>query len=506
MKTAIGIIGTLLIIVGLLIRLITTTWNVLGISIAAIGILLVILWGVINRHRFKEGSWLKRLFYSFNFIILVLVVLGLITIINYVSNEYYHRWDLTSNKQFTLSKETDNVLKQLKHELKITAFFQEGTGGNIRDLLSEYAYVNRNVHYTVIDPDKEPTIAKDFGINTNGTIVIQYEGKTIKTEQANENGITNAIIKILRKRVINVCYLTGNGERALSDTTGVDGFGDFKQALLDQDYKVDEILLPSVGSIPSSCTMVVDAGATKPFLPSEIDALKTYIQDGGYLLLMIDPRTDSGLEQLLSSYGIKVGNNVVLDEVVRLFQGPTLGVEPIVTNYSNTSDITKDFKGTTVFPLVRTVEVAKEHNANINIVPIAMTSKTSWADTDLKDLFEKGIAKFGPTSIKGPVSVAVAGTIKSGDRIARIAVFGTSKIATNKYLNALFNRDFVMNTVSWLVKEENLITIRPKPNLNNQPMFLTAKQGNIIFYLTVVLIPLILFFGGILAYLRMKRL
>lgn len=506
MKTAIWFIGILFIILGLFLRLVSSTWNVFSISTAIIGILLILLWATINRHIFKEGSWLKKMLYSFNLIILITVVLGLISVINYVSNEYYHRWDLTTNKQFTLSKETDKVLKQLKHKLRIIAFFQEGTGGNIRDLLSEYAYVNKKVHYEVIDPDKEPTLAKNFGINTNGTLVIQYENKTIKTEQANENGITNAIVKILRNTVINVCYLTGNGERLLSDTANVDGYGDFKQALLDQDYKVEEILLPSVGLIPSSCTLVVDAGAVKPFLSSEINAIKSYIEEGGYLLLMIDPRTNTGLEGLLSNYGIKIGNNVVLDQVVRLFQGPALGVEPIVTDYSSTNAITKDFKGTTIFPLVRTVEVTKNHTPNINIVPIAMTSKTSWADADIKDLFEKGIAKFSQASIKGPVSVAVAGTIKSGDKTARIAVFGTSKIATNKYLNALFNRDLVMNTVSWLVKEENLITIRPKLNLNNQPMFLTAKQGNIIFYLTVVLIPLMLFFGGMFTYLRMKRL
>jgi len=506
MKKIIWLIGVLFIIAGVFIRLVLSSWNIWAISTIIIGILLLALWGVVNRQRFKEGSQLRHIFYSLNFVVLVIVVLGIISVINYVSNDYYHRWDMTANKQYTLSKETDKILSQLKHQLKIIAFFQEGTGGNIRDLLSEYAYINKKVHYEVIDPDKEPTIAKNFGINTNGTLVIQYDNKTIKTEQANENGITNAIVKLLRQNTINVCYITGNGERSLSDTTNVDGFGDFKQALIDQDYKVEELLLPSIGSIPTMCTVVVDAGAIKPFLPSEINALKSYIQNGGYILLMVDPRTNTGIEDLLSTYGIKVGNNVVLDQVVRLFQGPALGVEPIVTDYSKTSEITKDFRGTTVFPLVRTVEVTKNNNSNIDIVPIAMTSKTSWADADLKDLFEKGIAKFGPNVVKGPVSVAVAGTIKSGNKIARIAVFGTSKIATNKYLNALYNKDLVMNTVSWLVKEENLITIRPKQNLNNQQMFLTSRQGNMIFYLTVVLIPLILFLGAILAYFRMKRL
>ncbi len=505
MKTVLWIAGVLFIIGGGFIRLVVSSWNVWAIVLISIGLLLLMFWTVIYRRKFKEGSGLRHLLYGINLIVLVIVVLGIISVVNYVSTEYYYRWDLTSNKQFTLSKETDNVLSRLKQRINITAFFQEGTGSNIRDLLSEYAYASKKVHYEVIDPDKEPTIAKSYGINTNGTIVIQYGDKTIKTEQSSENGITNAIVKILRNRIINVCYLTGNGERDLSDATGVDGYNDFEQALEDQDYKVESLLLPSVATIPSSCTLVIESGAVKPFLPAEVHALTSYVDAGGHLFVMIDPRTHTGISEMLSNYGIKIGNNVVLDQVVRLFQGPGLGVEPIVTDYSKESRITKDFKGTTIFPLVRTVEESKTHSTDIDIVPIAITSKTSWTDTNLKELFDKGTARFGPSDIRGPVSVAVAGTIKSGNNVARIAVFGTSKIASNKYINALFNRDLVMNTVSWLVKEENLITIRPKATANQQ-MFLTARQGNMIFYLTVVLIPVLLFFGAILAYLRMKRL
>ncbi len=506
MKTVLWMAGLFLLISGLFIRLVVSSWTMGAIVSASAGFLLLVFWWIMNRQRLKEGSNLRHLFYGLNMVVLVLVVLGLISVINYVSaTGYYHRWDLTANKQYTLSQETDKVLLQLKHRITITAFFQEGTGSDIRDLLSEYAYAGKKVHYEVIDPDKEPTLAKSYGINTNGTIVIQYGNKTIKTQQANENGITNAIVKILRDRVITVCYITGNGERDLSDTTGVDGYGDFKQAILDQDYKIESLLLPSVASVPPACTLVIEAGAVKPFLPSELHALTSYLDAGGYLFVMIDPRTNTGISGLLSKYGILVGNNVVLDQVVRLFQGPGLGVEPIVTDYSKKSAITKDFKGTTIFPLVRTVEEAKTHGTNSDIVTLAMTSKTSWADVDIKDLFDKDIATFRASDARGPVSVAVAGKIESGGKTARIAVFGTSKIAANKYFNALYNKDLVMNTISWLVKEENLITIRPK-TASNQQMFLTARQGNMIFYLTVVLIPLLLFFGGILAYMRMRKL
>lgn len=504
MKTAVWIAGILFLIIGLFAYLVAS-WNAWAIAFSAAGFLSLAVWSFIHRRELKESLKRRQLFYGANMVFLLMVILGLIAVANYVSSSYYKRWDLTSNRQFTPSNETAEVLKQLRHRLKITAFFQEGTDSDIRSLLSEYAYISRKVQYEVVDPDKEPTLAKSYGIDTNGVVVLQYGDKTIKTKQADENGITNAIIKLQRSRVITICYITGHGERDLTDKTGEYGYGDFKQALIDQDYRVENLLLSSVSSVPTVCTIVMDAGAVKPFLSSELDTLKSYLENGGYLFIMTDPRTNTGIPGFLSKYGIDTGNNVVLDQVVRLFQGPGIGIEPIVTSYSRGSGITRDFKGTTIFPLVRTVGVVNTGKPGISIIPIAKTSDTSWADTDLNALFSKGTAKFGSNDIKGPVSVVVAGTIKTEKKTARIAVFGTSLIAANKYLSALFDKDLVMNTVSWLAKEENLITIRPKKE-NNQQMFLTAAQGNMIFYLTVVLIPVLLFFGGILAYIRMKRL
>ena len=506
MKKIIGFLGLGIFVVGVFIRLVASTWGVLAISLFVTGIVLITLWAVLRREALKELLKGRKLFYGINVVVLVIIVLGIVVAVNYVSTNYYHRWDLTANRQFTLSQETNKVLKGLRHGLKITAFFEVGTGQSIRDLLADYAYRSKEVKYEVVDPEKEPTIAQSYGISSNGVIVITYNGKTIKTSQATESGITNAIVKLLRNKIINVCYITGHGEKSLSDMAGVDGYGAFKQALMDQDYSVKELLLPSIGAIPTDCSVLIDAGAIKPFFPNEIDVLKKYLQDGGHMLVMIDPLTNSGIIKFLSKYNIEVGNNVVLDQVVRLFQGPSLGVEPIVKQYSLISDITKDFKGDTIFPLVRTVSPGNNKNPDYSIDSIAKTSNTSWSDADLKILFSKGIAKFDPkVDTKGPLSVAVQGTLKFGNNTARLVVFGTSRMVTNKYINALYNKDLVMNSISWLSKEENLITIRPKP-ANNQQMFLTQSEGKLILYMTVILIPLLLFFGGILAYTRMKRL
>ena len=111
----------------------------------------------------------------------------------------------------------------------------------------------------------------------------------------------------------------------------------------------------------------------------------------------------------------------------------------------------------------------------------------------------------------GPVPVAVAATIDAQnppegkrDVKARIVAFGTSALATNQFLNVQGNRDLFLNTVSWLAEEEDLIAIRPR-DARQTPVFLTAAQGRLVFWIPVVLLPAAALVGGISVAIRKQR-
>ena len=80
--------------------------------------------------------------------------------------------------------------------------------------------------------------------------------------------------------------------------------------------------------------------------------------------------------------------------------------------------------------------------------------------------------------------------------IARLAVFGNAMFANNQYLNQYFNRDFLLNTISWLGGEEELISIRPRTMRASRVQF-TQEQGTAIFYLSVLILPEILLIAGL---------
>jgi ABC-type uncharacterized transport system involved in gliding motility auxiliary subunit len=86
---------------------------------------------------------------------------------------------------------------------------------------------------------------------------------------------------------------------------------------------------------------------------------------------------------------------------------------------------------------------------------------------------------------------------------SRIVAYGTSSLAANQFLNLQGNRDFFLNTVSWLAEEEDQISIRPK-DTRSAPVFLSAQQGQAVFLLPVVVLPALVLAGGIVAVVRRR--
>jgi ABC-type uncharacterized transport system involved in gliding motility auxiliary subunit len=173
----------------------------------------------------------------------------------------------------------------------------------------------------------------------------------------------------------------------------------------------------------------------------------------------------------------------------------------------------------TLFPLTRSVEVAKTPPKGVSLSPLARTSPQSWGETD-KSVFDKGQAKQDPGEKTGPLAVVIAATIdppaeeKPGSAPAaedkkptksRIVVVGTADFASNQFLGAQGNRDFFLNAVSWLAEQEDQISIRPKDTRQN-PIVLTAAQSNLVLWLPLFVLPGAVLAGGIMVMVSRRRL
>jgi ABC-type uncharacterized transport system involved in gliding motility auxiliary subunit len=499
---AFGIIGYALVsggFAGLFILI-----NVLG-GIFALIVWVTSSWGTIGsmagRRTTRYGA--NAAIYSIAFILLLVAL-------NYLASVHHRQFDLTAQKVFSLSPQSTGVVKDLSKPLKFFGFVEGGRNPQAEALYQEYAYASPKVSFELVNPNQHPELAERFKVTTMNTTHIQYGGdggQGTNVSDLTETAITNGIFKLVKAEAKTACFTMGEGEGDLNDKEGQSGFSEFQVALEGENYTVKKINLVTEAKVPDDCTVLAIVGPTRPLAPHAIDSINEFLDHGGRALVMVRPqRPDKSIDEtalikLLDDWGVVVGNNVVVDQVVRLFAGPTLGLNPLVNTY-NPHPITTGFDKQTVFPMVRTVDFTTTPIPGLDVTALAKTSETSWAETDLAALFQKQAASFDQAADKkGPVSVAAAveadlDKLKRGKGIARIVVIGDTEMADNQYLEQFFNRDFVMNSFDWLAGEAAAITIRPK-TLRASRFNLTIQEFDVVFVLSVLLLPELLLLIGL---------
>ncbi|MGH7829347.1 MAG: GldG family protein [Candidatus Binatia bacterium] len=456
--------------------------------------------GSLRRRSARYG--LRSLLYS-------LIFLGILVMLNFLSSRYHHRWDFTEARVFGLSSQTTKVLGQLSQDLEMYAFFEKGENPGAIDLLKTYTYHSPKVKFRAVDPDRHPEMARRFKIQQANTLHIRYGRESTNVTELREEAVTNAVIKLTKAGKKNVYFLTGHGEPKIDDRENTQGYAAAKDALENENYQVQELLLSAQERVPGEAALLIIAAPQKPLLDHEIKAIESYVKNGGRLLILLPSVGGNGLGDFLKEWGVDVGEDIVLDQVVRLFAGPSLGVEPIADTYSADHPVTREFKERTIFPLVRSVEPSRSAREGLEVASLVQTSPTSWAENDLDGVFKQGNASFGQQDKRGPVSIGVAvtadlkkaGMEKDGD--AKIVVLGTAGFANNRFINIFFNRDFFVNVANWLAGQEELISIRPR-SVRSSRVHLTENEGTAVFYLSFLILPEILFIIGLAVWWRRR--
>ena len=453
----------------------------------------------------------------------VLVVLGILIAINYIGAKQNKRWDLTANKQFSLSDQSRTVLSKLDAPLQVLVFARETDFPQYQDKIKEYEYASKKISTEYIDPDKKPAIAKQNQVQQYGTIVFNYKGRTERVTSDAEQEVTNGIIKVVSGQQKKVYFTQGHGEK---ETAGSDrdSYSAIAAALGRENYTVDKLVIAQQGAVPDDAAVVVIAGPKTDFFPNEIDALKTYLDKAGKLLLLIDPpdRADSppptNLIALAHDWGIEVGNNVVVDVSG---MGRLIGTDasvPVAASYPSHA-ITKNggFNYITAFPMARSASPVTGGVNGRTATSFIETSPRSWAESDIKGLLTSGEVsldeskgdKKGPIVIGSAVNAPTAEASKTPAQPdapkpeTRIAVVGDSDFAANSGLGIQGNRDLFLNIVGWLSQQENLISIRPR-EADDRRITLTASQQVNINWLSILIIPGFIFGTGVYNWWRRR--
>ena len=507
-----GLIGIILLVFAAIAAALTrgeTGWDKLYIAIhAGAGILALVAYLSTGLENLRTFLGERSTRYGTSTVVASLIFIAILAFLNIIAYRRHHRFDLTSEKVFSLSPQSVQVLAGLTNDLRMEAFVEGGVSPELDDLLKNYNAVSNKVTYRLIDPDREPEMAERYGIKAYNTVRIAYGDASNQVTQPTEENISNAIIKLTRSGKQTVCVVEGHGEPDVDDKEGAKGLAQAKAALENENYEVKKVLLASMEKVPEDCSVVLVAGTSRPFLVQELTALDAYLKGGGRGLFLLSPQRAEEFVAFLEPWGVKVGDDVVVDQVVRLFQGPALGLTPLVDSYDATHEITRELKGRTIFPMTRSVSAATDAKPGLKVVELVKTSPSSWGEVDVDGIFKRQQATLDANDRKGPLPIAVAVDAElklmggPDGKQARLAVFGSTEFADNQHLEGTyFNRDLFLNTVGWLVGQSDLLSIRPR-SLRASRVSFTEAEGTAIFYASVLVLPELLLLIGLAVWWR----
>ncbi|MEO2043988.1 MAG: GldG family protein, partial [Nitrospinaceae bacterium] len=325
-------------------------------SLAVIFLLNGIFFIAVQGPIIKQNLSSRSALYGANTLFLTCIFLGILIFANMLAFRHKHRFDFTEGGYFTLAPQTKKFIAELPRDVKLTAFFQTESPEKIAfaNLIAGYLEETGNIKLQYVDPDKNPSITKQYGVTTYGTIVLESGDKETKVQNTSEENITNALLKVTRDEQKVIYFLEGHGENNINSTEN-EGYSSAKQKLEQDGFLVKPLLLLQSGKIPSNASVLVIPGPKKPLQEEEKEAIENYLNSGGSIFMLIDPKSASGMETFLKNWGIELGDDMVIDPMSKLFGGDFAA--PVVNQYT-AHEITSDFVLATIFPIIRSVREA----------------------------------------------------------------------------------------------------------------------------------------------------
>ncbi|HLW56530.1 MAG TPA: hypothetical protein VKY27_04040, partial [Bacteriovoracaceae bacterium] len=207
------------------------------------------------------------------------------------------------------------------------------------------------------------------------------------------------------------------------------------------------------------------------------------------------------LNILAYDYGLALGEDIVIDRLSTV-QGAEATI-PIVTSYNPEHPVTAGLNQRTIFPLASSVQILEGQDT---ATLLAFTSQFpgSWAETDLNGV-TKGRADYQEgQDIPGPIGLIGIGESTQTTANSRMVLLGSSSFLANGYQTQSGNGTLFLNALSWMLSDEGILSFN-RTVTENEPVILSAIHIQMIFVISIIIVPIV-FFGAAIFIYRRRRL
>ena len=470
-----------------------------------------------------KNKWLLKISTT---IILIAVILGCYFVLTMLMKD---KWtlpeiDLTKNKIYSLSEETENKIKNIDKDIEITLvnFSNNDTVLNFAD---KYKNLNKKIKVEIVDDlTSRPDLVQKYSLTDGGGLILvasgenekaihdhdlyTYDYSTYETIDLTEEAITNAIVNVTADVKPKVYFMSNH---LMYD---IDYYNKIIQYMEDEANEVETIDIFARENIPEDCKCFVITTLKEDITEKEKDELLNYINNGGKLLLMCGPNlngaTLTNFQKVLDEYGITIENGV-------LFEGNNdnmlTGYPDLIVENINTTNI---FKGTnSKVCLIDSANLkyddSKSEEIGVEYNVLAETSEKAFIRTNLE---QKSVDRTDQDSITSKYTIALSANKKvENDKESDLIIITNEIFAMNQSiqiggytlssLDLYNNKDFVLNSIAYLNGRDDLITIRK--NYDSVNTYTTTEKQNNIIMAIIFGLPLLIIIAGIVVWQVRRR-
>ncbi len=494
-------------------------------------------------------------------IVRVLLVLGILVLMNFISVRIFTRLDLTRNHVYTLSDASKALVGSLDDRVTVKAYFTEDLPApynnnrrTVLDMLNEYrAYAHGNLEYEFINPegDKGEEEAQQAGIPPVEVqvvnhdrfevkraflgLVLQYEDRrevlpVVQNLGSLEYDISSALKRLTTRVKKRIGYTTGHQEATLQMMQNA-------QREIGAQYDLVSVDLSRNEAVPQDLAALLVIAPQSRFTDSAAYAIDQYLMHGGRVAFLLNGMnanlqqryaqpTDVGLSSLLSAYGVRVNGDLVRDAQcanvsIMQQQGPfqlrsqvPFPYLPAASDFDRGNMIVKDLQSV-LFYFVSSLDTSGVAARGLTADVIVRSSKQSGRQAGfvmLDPMARYTPADFAESGI--PLAAVISGSFHSAftgrtpapvvsqSPETRIIVVGDGDFMKDEYLGSRANLTFFANIVDYLADDAGLITIRSKDVTEPPLEQLSDGTRRLVKYGNLILPPVLVVLYGLVRWRR----
>ena len=443
------------------------------------------------KNSFKSRKFKMGGYQTLIMVIVIILVIGL----NLVVNKMNITVDLSSQKMFTLTSDTTNLVDKIKDKVTLYYMCQDG---------SEMTQIEKVVdNYDGLGTIK--VVKKDPVVYQSDMLVSEMDYQTMSQKVTTldaEGQITAAIQSVTSANATTLYYTSGHSEQELDST--------FKDVLNKSNIDMKELATESAESVPDDCNILLINGPQYDFTEAEYNVLSSYLKEGGKAMFFLYPTTTEKMTyfyKLLSDYGVNVADGYIIDS-----KGSYSSQYPMyLTPTMEDSDLTKDVTDTqkVVIPICKGMTVQSDVRSTLTVENMMSTTDSAYAKTNIKSQTvdkEDGDIN-GPFSVALSVKDSYAEKTKGTGHATEIVVFGSVSFETSTFLetNQFGNRTVLLNSLSYLAGQETTTLAIPTRSLQQESVQIQESDRIFFTVLLVVIIPLILLGSGLFIWIKRRK-